>query len=285
MSWTTLVDPEALAVRLDECVVVDCRHDLLDPRAGLAAYRQGHLPGSFFLSQDDDLAGAKDGRNGRHPLPERAALRARLHSLGLVDGRQLVAYDQNGGNYAARLWWLARWLGHAEVAVLDGGLDAWTRAGLPLAAEPTPLPAGVAGTLGDRPSLAPHVDAHTIATELGTDRRVLIDARTAERYRGETEPIDPIAGHIPGASNRPHGSNLRPDGRFKPAPVLRAEFESLIAGHSSADTIHYCGSGVTACHNLLAMEVAGLAGAALYPGSWSEWISDRSRPIATGAAR
>ncbi len=284
MSWTTLVDAETLATRLDACVVVDCRHDLLDREAGPRAYARGHLPGAFFLHQDDDLASPKNGRNGRHPLPQRATLLARLHALGLVAGRQLVAYDQSAGNYAARLWWLARWLGHPEVAVLDGGLDAWVRAGLPVSTEPTPPPARVTGELPERAPLVPQVDAHTIATGLGSAHRLLVDARAPERFRGETEPIDPIAGHIPGAANRPHGSNLRPDGRFKPGPVLRADFEAMLAGHSSADVVHYCGSGVVACHNVLAMEIAGLAGSALYPGSWSEWIADPSRPVATGAA-
>jgi len=281
MIHTTLIDAEALATILDDCVLVDCRHDLTDPSVGAAAYRQGHLPRAWFMHQDTDLAGPKNGRNGRHPLPEREAMRRRLASIGLTDERQLVAYDDQGGMFAGRLWWLARWLGHRAVAVLDGGLQAWTGAGFPLTHE---LPkADRDEPLGERPSLVRMIDAASVLANIDSRECLLVDARSPERYRGEIEPLDPVAGHIPGATNRPFQQNLRPDGRFKPAEVLRGEFAALLAGRTPAQVIQQCGSGVSACHNILAMELAGLGGSALFPGSWSEWCADPARPVATGA--
>ncbi len=280
MTWTTLISADELGVAIDRCVVIDCRHDLLNPRAGIDAYTAGHIPGARFLSQDTDLAGPKNGRNGRHPLPDRETLAARLRACGLNSGQQLVAYDAHGGMYAARLWWLARWLGHAQVAVLDGGLDAWRRERLPLA---TDVPAPGAGNFQASDSVSRSIDAAEIQASLGSGTRLIIDARAAERYRGEVEPMDPVAGHIPGALNRPFAQNLRPDGRFKPGPVLRAEFDTLLGGHDPASVVHQCGSGVTACHNLLAMALAGHPETQLYPGSWSEWCSDPARPVARGA--
>lgn len=281
MIWSTIVTADELAARLDECVVVDCRHDLTDPDAGPAAYSVGHLPGAFFLHQDFDLAGPKTGRNGRHPLPGREALRRLLESIGCSDGRQLVAYDDSGGAYAVRLWWLARWLGHPEAAVLDGGIQAWRKAGYPVSREPA-VPRS--GALSLREPLVGEVDTEAVLAAMGRGDRLLLDARTPERFRGEVEPVDPVAGHIPGAVNRPLQRNLRPDGRFKPAEVLREEYLALLAGRAPAAVIHHCGSGVTACHNLLAMEMAGLAGSLLYPGSWSEWCADPARPVARGDA-
>ncbi len=285
MNWNTLISADELARVLDDCVVVDCRHDLFDADAGRRGYEAGHIPGARFLHQDTDLAGPKNGRNGRHPLPSPDRMLAMLASVGLTDERQLVACDETNGQFAVRLWWLARWLGHAKVAVLDGGVAAWTRAGYPLATGPAPAvePAkGAAGGLSRRPSLTPTVDAEALLPSRA-DRPQIVDARAPERYRGETEPLDPVAGHIPGAINRPLATNLRPDGRFKPAEVLRAEFSVLLAGRDPSRVVHQCGSGVTACHNLLAMELAGLPGSALYPGSWSEWVADPSRPVAVGA--
>lgn len=281
MAWTTLIGADELAACLDDCVVVDCRHDLADPAYGPAAWAAGHLPGAFFLHQDSDLAGAKTGRNGRHPLPDREALRRRLEELGLRDGVQLVSYDDAGAMFAVRLWWLARWLGHAEAAVLDGGLQAWSAAGRPLSREPGR--ARRPGALTLRAPLVTQVDAAAVLAGLGDAHRLVVDARAPERYRGEVEPLDPVAGHIPGAVNRPFQDNLRPDGRFKPAAELRREFAALLDGHDPASLVHHCGSGVSACHNLLAMELAGLPGGALYPGSWSEWCADPARPVATGA--
>ncbi len=282
MTFNTIISATDLAREIGRCVVVDCRHDLFDPEAGPAGYRAGHIPGAFFLHQDTDLAGAKSGRNGRHPLPEREAIRALLASLGLSDGGQLVAYDTSGGQMAVRLWWLARWIGHPEVAVLDGGLAAWTRAGLELSVELPALPRS--GKLSLRASLAPSIDLAGVQVALASGTATIVDARTAERYRGEAEPIDPVAGHIPGAINRPMPQNLQADACFKPAAVLRAEFEALLGDVAPGSVAHHCGSGIAGCHNVLAMEIAGLSGSMLYPGSWSEWCADPNLPIATGAA-
>lgn len=279
MSWNTLISVEEFAEAIDRCVVIDARHDLMVPGAGRAAYEEGHIPGAFFLGQDTDLSGPKTGRNGRHPLPDPDALAATLRATGLAPGRQLVAYDAQNGMFASRVWWLARWLGHDAVAVLDGGIEAWRKAGFPVSRE---IPAPRAGAFTAAPGRAPAVDTHALLANLDTQDRLVIDARAPERYRGEVEPLDPIAGHIPGAVNRPVQMNLRPDGRFKPGPVLRQEFEALLGGRPASALVHACGSGISACHNLLAMEFAGLQGSALYPGSWSEWCADPSRPMATG---
>jgi thiosulfate/3-mercaptopyruvate sulfurtransferase len=279
--FTTLISVEELAARLDDCVVADCRHDLFKPAQGEADYAAGHIPGASFVSLDRDLAGPKgDGRSGRHPLPDPDLLRAHLQSLGLSDGRQLVVYDADTGGFAGRLWWLARWLGHETVAVLDGGFRAWRAAGYPVTAE---MPARKAlGTLSARSPLATRVTVQELLNDQPRRERLVIDARAPERWRGDTEPLDPVGGHIPGALNRPLQLNLRPDGRFKPAEVLREEFTALLSGKNPATVVHSCGSGVSACHNLLAMEHAGLAGASLYPGSWSEWCADPTRPVARG---
>src|SRR5690606_15641441 len=216
----------------------------------------------------------------RHPLPDRETLRHKLESIGLADGRQLVAYDDSGGAYAVRLWWLARWLGHPEAAVLDGGIQAWRKAGYPVdRATPMPRPSG---TLSMREPLVAQVDTDAVLAALPQHDRLVLDARTPERFRGEVEPFDPVAGRIPGAVNRPFQRNLRPDGRFKPAEVLRDEYLALLAGRAPATLIHQCGSGVTACPHLLAMELAGLPGGARSPGSSSECCADPARPVATG---
>jgi thiosulfate/3-mercaptopyruvate sulfurtransferase len=282
-AFSTLIDVETLATRLDRCVVVDCRNDLFDRSRGRVLYGEAHIPGAWFLSIDDDLASPKgDGRRGRHPLPERQALRQRLEGLGLSSGKQLVVYDADNGSFAARLWWLARWLGHPEVAVLDGGYRAWVAAGYPVTAEPPRAPAAQ-GRINEAQALTQPVPVADIVAALGDPRLLVIDARAGERYRGETEPLDPVAGHIPGALNRPFPQNLRPDGRFKPAEVLRAEFAALLGERAPDSVVHQCGSGVTACHQMLAMEHAGLSGSRLYAGSWSEWCQDPARPVARGA--
>ena len=279
---TPLITARELAAHLGDPQwrIFDCRHDLTNPAFGELAFAEGHIPGAQFVHLDRDLSGPKTGRNGRHPLPDRDALAARLRGLGLRRGQMLVAYDGQGGMYAARLWWLARWLGHDSVAVLDGGLPAWQAAGLPVSVETPATPAP--GDFAAGEPLTSTVDAATILGAIGSTALCVIDARAGERYRGETEPMDPVAGHIPGALNRPFAQNLRPDGRFKPAPVLRAEFAALLAGRDPAGLVHQCGSGVTACHNLLAMSVAQLPAGALYPGSWSEWCADPARPVARG---
>lgn len=259
-------------------VVVEASFDLVDVDAGERQWREAHVPGSHYLHLDRDLSGAKTGANGRHPLPERSAFAATLGRLGIGPQTRVVALDRQGGPYAARLWWMLRWMGHAAVAVLDGGVQAWTGAGGALdSAAPVERPAAA---YPERAARAASVDAATLLGRLGRSR--LIDARAGERFRGEVEPLDKTAGHIPGASNRFHKDNLGADGRFKPAELLRAEFGALLGQVAPGDAVHQCGSGVTACHNLLAMEHAGLTGSVLYPGSWSEWSSDPVRPIARG---
>ncbi|MEZ5657179.1 MAG: sulfurtransferase [Burkholderiaceae bacterium] len=279
--WTILVDAQELAAALDDCIVIDCRHDLLDAQAGRRAYAEGHIPGAFFLHQDEDLAGPMTGTNGRHPLPDRDRLAERLAALGLTADTQLVAYDAQGCALAGRLWWLARWIGHRRVAVLDGGLPAWKAAGLPVSTEvPTPRAGGQLQASGE-PGM-PLRTAGQILANIDTAAELVVDARAAERFRGEAEPIDPVAGHIPGSINRPLQRNLREDGRYKPAPVLRQEFAELLGGRDPATIVHSCGSGVSALQNMLAMEHAGLTGSALYAGSWSEWCSDPARPVGKG---
>lgn len=256
----------------------DCRHDLANPEAGVAAYAAGHIPGALFAHLDRDLSGAKSGRNGRHPLPTAERLGDWLSVCGIDAETTVVAYDAGNGMFAARLWWLLRWLGHDKVAVLDGGLAAWQAAGGALTAQVvtysprrfTPRPQALA------------VDVADVMAQMGAAQSLVVDARAADRFRGENETLDPVGGHIPGAVNRPFARNLGCDGRFKPAAELRAEFTALLGGRSPHDLIHQCGSGVTACHNLLAMEIAGLPGARLYPGSWSEWCADPARPVASG---
>ena len=281
MTFDTIISASDLERHIGRCVVVDCRHDLFDPAAGPAGYRSGHIPGAFFLHQDSDLAGPKNGHNGRHPLPGREAIRALLASLGLADGQQLVTYDTSAGQMAVRLWWLSRWIGHREVAVLDGGLAAWQRAGLELSTDTPERPASP-GKLSLMTSLAPSIDVSGVQASLASGNPKIVDARAGERYRGEAEPIDPVKGHIPGALNRPMTENLQPDGCFKPAAMLRAEFAALLGATAPANVAHHCGSGIAGCHNVLAMELAGLGGSMLYPGSWSEWCADPARPIATG---
>ena len=280
--WTTVIDAAALdgLVKRGGAMLFDCRFDLADPSAGRARYRAGHLPGAVFLDLERDLSGSPNGRNGRHPLPARDIWAERLASAGLDRGRQAVAYDDAGGAFAARAWWLLRWLGHEAVAVLDGGVQAWARAGLPLTDRTEPPRRGdfVAAAAAGMPV----VQADAIAASLAARDLLVIDARAPERFRGDPHPLDPVAGRIPGARNRFFRDNLRPDGCFKPAATLAAEYRGLIGERPVAQAVLQCGSGVTAAHDLLAMHHAGLPGAALYPGSWSEWISDPARPVERG---
>jgi thiosulfate/3-mercaptopyruvate sulfurtransferase len=277
---TTLISPAELAAHIADpaWVIVDCRHDLADVAAGERAYRAGHIPGAQFMHMDRDLSGARTGLNGRHPLPRIADVVATFGRAGIDDSKQVVAYDQNSGMWASRLWWMLQWIGHPAAAVLDGGLDRWLAEGRLLSAEePRVRPAVfIAG------SMAPVATADEIVEHLDDSALTVIDARAPERYRGEIEPIDPIAGHIPGAVNRPYTENLTAQGTFKPAAQLRAEFQALLDKSPPNSAVHQCGSGVTACHNVLAMSVAGLPGSRLYPGSWSEWIAAPERPIARG---
>lgn len=281
MVFTTLVDAATLASHLDDPAwrIVDVRHQLADPQAGERAYREGHLPGARFLHCDRDLSGPRDGRNGRHPLPDPGMLAARLAAAGIGPGVQVVIYDDSQGMIAGRLWWLLRALGHRAVALLDGGLGAWLAAGGPLETVVRP----VNPVLSWAPGTAwPAVDAATLLARLGRPGALIVDARSPDRFRGENETLDPVAGHIPGAVNRFFRDNLAADGRFKPPERLRAEWTERLAGVAPEEVVHQCGSGVSACHNLLAMEIAGMPGSQLYAGSWSEWCADSGRPVATG---
>jgi thiosulfate/3-mercaptopyruvate sulfurtransferase len=273
-----LVSAEQLAVH-PEWRVFDCRHDLKNTEYGRQAYARGHIPGALFLHLDDDLSGAKDGRNGRHPLPDIAGFARRMSACGVDAMTQVVAYDNEGGIFSSRLWWMLRWLGHDKVAVLDGGLAGWKRSKRALEEAPpvvtprifTPQPRDMT------------VDSGQVLADLQSARMLIVDARSPERFRGENETLDPVGGHIPGAVNRFYFDNLDDDGCFfKPVAELRAEFDALLAGRPAESVVQQCGSGVTACHNMLAMELAGLSGSKLYPGSWSEWCADASRPVATG---
>lgn len=279
---TTLIATDELAPRLDDpaLIVFDVRHDLNQPeRWGEDRYRDSHIPGAHFLHMDRDLSANKTGRNGRHPLPSPEDAADRFARLGVDRSSQVVTYDQNAGMYAVRVWWMLRWLGHDAVAVLDGGFDKWTREGRPVSGD---VPAPRTGSFAPR-RIGAAAQADEIVEALGSKDLQLVDARVPERYRGEMEPLDPVAGHIPGARNRPYPQNVNPDGTFKSADTLRREFAGLLGTTPLDRVVHYCGSGVTACHNLLAMEVAGLPGARLYPGSWSEWCADAARPVATGS--
>jgi thiosulfate/3-mercaptopyruvate sulfurtransferase len=262
-------------------VVIDCRHDLADPDAGAAAFAAGHIPGARFAHLDralSDKRPAPDGQfRGRHPLPQRAAFIETLRDWGVNQNSQVVAYDAQGGMFAARLWWMLRWVGHQAVAVLDGGLPAWQAAAGALSTHTAPV---ARGAIEAREALTSTVSAQDLLANLAQPTRTVLDARAPDRFRGENETLDPVGGHIPGAKNRFFKNNLAEDGRFKSPQQLRQEFGALIDDPKAA--VIQCGSGVTACHNLLALEVAGLSGAALYPGSWSEWCADASRPVATG---
>ena len=268
-----LVTTQDLA-RHPEWRVFDCRHDLMKPHWGAEAFRAGHIPGARFASSDNDLAAPKNGRNGRHPLPAPETFLAWLGREGLTPDDPVVCYDQGPGVMASRLWWMLRWMGHEAVAVLDGGMARWTAEQRPVVTDvPAFAPTRYAGRVQPWSVSVDEVSAQR-------ESMFLLDARAPARYRGEQEPIDPVAGHIPGARNRFSNDNVTPDGTFKPAAQLRREFEAVLEGRAPADVVNYCGSGVSACHNLLAMEVAGLPGARLYAGSWSEWIADPARPRA-----
>ncbi|QLI82422.1 sulfurtransferase [Chitinibacter fontanus] len=276
-----LISAEELKAILPQgkVVVVDCRHVLgnAEADAGRASYLAGHLPGARFLHLDEDLSAPKTGRNGRHPLPNPATLATKLGGLGIARDTHVVAYDSSGGPFAARLWWLLRWLGAECVQVLDGGLAAWQAVGGELLSE---IAAIKPVNFDVQLNAACHVNADDVLANLENGEFQVVDARSAERFIGIGETLDPVGGHIPEAANRFFMLNLQ-DGYFKAADTLRQEWGVLLGDLSPAQLVHQCGSGVTACHNLLALEVAGLSGGRLYPGSWSEWCSDSSRPIAT----
>jgi thiosulfate/3-mercaptopyruvate sulfurtransferase len=281
LTHTTLIQPAGLAPLLGnpDVVLLDCRHDLAKPAWSDGAFAEGHIPGAVQAHLDRDLSAPVTPASGRHPLPEVAKLAKTLSGWGIDNTVQVVAYDQGNGAYAARAWWLLRWLGHSRAAVLDGGLAAWQEAGYPLSQE----------VVARAPrTFTPHVVPHAFVTTaevqqaLAARNATLVDARGADRFAGENETIDPVAGHIPGARNRPFAKNLDARGRFLPADELRRQWTEVLGSQDPRDTISMCGSGVTACHNLLALELAGLPGAKLYAGSWSEWIRDPARPIARG---
>lgn len=277
MTVSPLISVADLADHLEDpdWRVVDCRHNLAAPAAGEAAYQENHIPGAVFMHMDRDLSGPKTGHNGRHPLPEVALLVRRLEMLGIGNQTRVVAYDDCGGMMAARLWWLLRWLGHGAVSVLDGGFPAWVAAGQPVDGA---APQSRLGHFTAR--VQPWVVlASKVLASLGHPGRLILDARAPDRFHGENETMDPVGGHIPGARNRFFRNNLTPDGHFKPAHELQREFLEILGALSPEQVIHQCGSGVSACHNLLAMELAGLPGSKLYAGSWSEWCSDPARPV------
>jgi thiosulfate/3-mercaptopyruvate sulfurtransferase len=277
MTFDTLVSTDLLEQNLGTWRIFDCRHDLMKPELGEQQYRQAHIPGARFASLDRDLSAPKTGKNGRHPLPEPDAFGAWLGRQGVKPGHQVVCYDASNGAMAARLWWMLRWVGHEAVAVLDGGLAKWTSEGRPVSAEVPEFPAtDYPVELNEEAA----VGARMVHRRLG--QQFLLDARAPARYRGEQEPIDPVAGRIPGARNRFNMDNVAADGTFKPAEELRADFQRVLGGRAPQEVVNYCGSGVAACHNLLAMEIAGLPGGKLFAGSWSEWIADPARPQERG---
>jgi thiosulfate/3-mercaptopyruvate sulfurtransferase len=286
MAATTLIAAAELAAHLDDpdWVSIDCRFDLARPDWGEQAFAAGHIPHALYAHLDRDLAGAHTAGNGRHPLPEVAALTATFGRLGVDAAVQVIAYDQGPGAYAARLWWLLRWLGHPKVAVLDGGFAAWQEVGLPVSTQPSARAARAFQARPDGRAVATTeaLAAALAAGGLARGEPLLIDARSAERFAGDNETIDPVAGHVPGAHNHPYSGNLDARGRFLPPPELERAWRRTLRGRPPQAVVAMCGSGVTACHNLLALEVAGLSGAQLYAGSWSEWIRDSQRPVARG---
>jgi thiosulfate/3-mercaptopyruvate sulfurtransferase len=281
MSYTTLVSAERLAEHLNDptWVVVDCRFSLSDPNAGRKLYEAAHIPGAQFADVNRDLSSPIAGSTGRHPLPNAEHFMRQLGQWGIARSKQVVAYDNSGGAFAARLWWLLRWVGHETVAVLDGGYDAWVQAGFRTSAD---VPMCELSEFHGEPNADLWLSTDDLEQALDAGRIVLVDARDPERFRGEVEPIDPVAGHIPGAMNLPFKANLDSAGRFQPADLLKQRFTIAIVDHGPHDVVHMCGSGVTACHNVLAMEIAGLPGSKLYAGSWSEWLRQPGRKVAIG---
>jgi thiosulfate/3-mercaptopyruvate sulfurtransferase len=294
--YTTLISVEQLQ-RLQGAdaplMIFDCSFDLMNPAAGEEQYRKAHIPGAVYANLDTDLSDQgvvdPDGTHhphpdaasgGRHPLPSREKFAMWLSSVGFANDMQAVVYDRNGANYCGRLWWMLKWAGHDAVAVLDGGLQAWQAAGGEVTGREEP--SRFQSNFKLAAPLRRLVTTHDVQGRLGHPGQTLIDARAPQRFRGEVEPLDPVAGHIPGALNRPFGQNIGPDGRFKPAPQLRAEFDQLLGGRDPASVVHHCGSGVSAVPNVIAMELAGLGPTALYAGSWSEWCRDPSRPLEKG---
>ncbi len=279
-----LISATELAAKIGDpaCVIFDCRHDLFDAGKGERLYREGHIPGAIYANVDTDLSGEKNGTNGRHPLPSPAAFTAFLARNGVMNTSKIIAYDDVGGQFASRLWWLARWIGLIDVSLLDGGISKWVADGHALSRDvPVPKPAALRGHAN--PLMA--LNADEVETGLKIASTTLIDARAPERYRGEVEPIDPVAGHITSAKNRFYKENLNADLTMRSMAEINAAFLSIMNAPKADEVVHQCGSGVTACANIFAMEYAGLKGSKLYAGSWSEWISNPARPIVKGSAR
>ncbi len=281
MAYRLLIDTATLAKNLEDSDwrIFDIRHDLMDHAIGRQQYAEGHIPGASFVNLEHDLSGEKTGSNGRHPLPDAGDFMATLGEWGVRPNQQIVIYDGSGGVYASRLWWMLRWMGHYSAAVLDGGMQKWEKEGRPLTAE---VPHYTPATYRGAPRTL-HVDAAFVQANLGKPEVTVLDARAAGRFAGIGEVMDPVGGHIPGALNRPFGENIAKDGTFKSADTLAREYAQLLGNRAPKQIVHQCGSGVSACHNILAMEIAGLAGSRLYPGSWSEWCADPARPMATGS--
>jgi thiosulfate/3-mercaptopyruvate sulfurtransferase len=301
--YSTLISAEELATLLKSehplttsgkpVMVFDCTFDLMKPELSQQQFDEAHIPGAIYVNLDKHLSAKNDlaaASGGRHPLPSRETFAAWLSSIGFTNAHQAVVYDRNGVNYCGRLWWMLKWVGHEAVAVLDGGLQAWQAAGggLESAAESaknasklkkSQFSSSNYAIAGELVALAA---INTIANNLNKSSQTILDARAAPRFRGEVEPLDPVAGHIPGALNRPFGENIGADGKFKPADVLKAEFTRLLAGRDPATVVHHCGSGVSAVPNVLAMQIAGFGVTGLFAGSWSEWVSDPNRPVAQG---
>jgi thiosulfate/3-mercaptopyruvate sulfurtransferase len=286
VTFTTLIGAAALRDLLGkpEVAVIDCRFDLMNPEGGRHAYLEGHIPGARYADLNRDLSAPMTAASGRHPLPSPEKFAATLAYLGIGGDTQVIAYDDSAGAFAARAWWMLRWLGHPAAAVLDGGIKAWVSAGGALqSGEEKPLPAAQVSPFSAQADATAVIGTAEIERRLSDPAFLLIDARAGERFAGTVEPIDAVAGHIEGAVNHPFSANLGADGRFLPAPLLRQAWQRRLAGRSPTQVAAMCGSGVTACHNLLSLEIAGLRGAKLYAGSWSEWIRDPRRPIARGA--
>lgn len=280
--FTTVISADSLAQHLSDTnwIVIDCRFVLTEPNAGERAYHQGHIPNAHYAHLERDLSSQVNAGSGRHPLPDREKLVSKISAWGVSPETQVIVYDDVNGAMAAHLWWLLRWLGHSRVALLDGGWAQWLMEKRPMSTEVPPLRKTVFSA--QRP-LVRWISTAEVQDAMLHRKIQLLDARTSERFRGEVEPIDKVAGHIPGAMNRPMHSNLADDGRFLPAMELQRQFTAQLCHVSPRQVVHMCGSGVTACHNLLAMEYAGLSGSLLYAGSWSEWIRDPQRPTAKGA--
>ncbi len=278
-----LINTATLAEHLTDptWMIFDCRHDLMDYAKGERLYREGHIPGAHFASMETALSGPKTGTNGRHPLPSPENFASFLASRGVSSNSTVVAYDDVGGLYAARLWWMARWIGLSSVVLLDGGISKWV---VENRATTQTVPSPRLAELRAQVNPAMIQDADTVLRNLSDPARAIIDSRPAERFRGEAEPVDPVAGHIPGALNRFYKANLNADLTFRPAAELKEEFSALIQSRAPENIVNQCGSGVTACASIFAMEYAGLLGSKLYAGSWSEWISDPTRPVFRGPA-